>query len=312
MNTYSQGELLLKLSLFFREVTVINTGAVIVSAGLGDKAMIPAGKISVAQRIAATFRKVGVNMIVVVTGPEDKSLEKQLSQFGVLFLRNKNQISREASARVGLEYLCNKCERIFFMDADRPLLSPNTLRKMLCSSGELTVPAYKEKSGKPLLFSATGARKALEQTKPLLDVVSLSVDDDGILLTATDTQNMTERYKMHDAMITGISLDLSIHCGRQLVDRKMVGLLYLIDETQSVREACGRIHISYSTAWNILNHAEAELGYALVQRNKGGASGAGSVLTDKGSKLLSAYLEFEANIRSNAEALYEQVFEGII
>ena len=146
----------------------------------------------------------------------------------------------------------------------------------------------------------------------MLDVLHLSVDDDGILLTASDTQNMTERYKAHKAMITCISLDLGIHCGRQIVDKKLISLLYLIDETQSVREACSRMQISYSSAWNILNQAEAELDFALVHRNKGGASGSGTVLTEKGSRLLRAYLDFDAMVSSNAEKLYEQFFKGII
>lgn len=293
-------------------MTSINIGAVIIAAGFEDKAILPAGKISVVQRIVAVFRKIGINMIVVVTGNEDKLLEKQLSQSGVLFLRNKNRISRELSAKAGLEFLHNKCERIFLVDADRPLVSPKTLKCMLSSNGELTVPMFREKAGQPLLLSGEGVIRAVEQIKPKLDTVYLSVEDDGVLLTGAEAGQMEERLTAHDAIITGVSMDLSIHCGRQLVDRKLVGLLYLIDETQSVREACGRIHISYSTAWNILNHAEAELGYALVQRNKGGASGSGSVLTDKGSKLLSAYLELEAKIRSNAEAFYEQIFDGII
>ena len=223
-----------------------------------------------------------------------------------MFLRSNSHISREASARVGLEYVSKKCRRIFLIDTDRPLLSPDTLNRMLSHEGELIVPFCKERPGKPLLFSAVGARKALEQTNPMLDVLHLPVDDDGILLTASDAQDMTDRYKAHNAMITGISLDLGIHCGRQIVDKKLISLLYLIDETQSVREACSRMQISYSSAWNMLNQAESELDFILVHRNKGGASGSGSVLTDKGSRLLHAYLEFEAAVRSQAEKLYEQ------
>ncbi|MBQ2959699.1 MAG: NTP transferase domain-containing protein [Oscillospiraceae bacterium] len=273
--------------------------------------MLPAGKLSVVERMVSVFRKAGTDMIVVVTKPDDKPLEKQLSQYGVMFLRSNSHISREASARVGLEYLSKKCRRIFLIDMDRPLLSPDTLNRMLSHEGELIVPFCKERPGKPLLFSAVGARKALEQTNPMLDVLHLPVDDDGILLTASDAQDMTDRYKAHNAMITGISLDLSIHCGRQIVDKKLISLLYLIDETQSVREACSRMQISYSSAWNMLNQAESELDFTLVHRNKGGASGSGSVLTDKGNVLLRAYLEFEAEVRSKAEKLYEHYFEEI-
>ena len=67
---------------------MINTGAVIVEAGMKDAALLPAGNISVAQRMVSAFRKAGTGLIVVVTDPEDKALEKQLSQSGVMFLRS--------------------------------------------------------------------------------------------------------------------------------------------------------------------------------------------------------------------------------
>ena len=291
---------------------MINTGAVIVEAGMKDAALLPAGNISVAQRMVSAFRKAGTGLIVVVTDPEDKALEKQLSQSGVMFLRSNKGLGRESAARMGLEYLCNKCERIFLMDADRPLVFPGVLSQMLRKEGELVVPTYAGVSGRPLLFSAEGAKKALNSAKPMLDTVYLPVEDEGVLLTSAETQTMVERFKIHDSAITNITLDLSINCGKQIVDKKLISLLYLIDETQSVREACGRMHLSYSGAWNILNQAEAELDFALVHRNKGGASGSGTVLTEKGSRLLRAYLDFDAMVSSNAEKLYEQFFKGII
>ncbi len=288
----------------------MSIGAVICTAGFNDIAMLPAGKISAVQRMVAVFQKIGADMIAVLAGAEDKLLEKHLSQFGVVFLRGAERENSDAAMKRGLEYLSGKCERIFLLDADRPLVSPNTLRRMLSHQAELVVPVYDDKKGMPVLLSAQSAKKLLEQPGAQLDAVHVPVEDEGILLGLAESQGMQERFEQHDEMITRLVLDMSIYRGKQIVDKKLVSLLHFVDETQSVREACARMQISYSSAWNMLNRAEEELGHALVNRNKGGASGTGTVLTEKGKGLIRAYAEFEALLRENAERLYAQYFHN--
>ena len=288
----------------------MSIGALICTANFNDIAMLPAGKISAVQRMVAVFQKIGADMIAVLAGAEDKLLEKHLSQFGVIFLRGAEGEKPDTATKRGLEYLSGKCERIFLLDADRPLVSPNTLSRMLSQQAELVVPVHDDKKGKPVLLSACSAKKLLEQPGAQLDAVHVPVEDDGILLGLAESQQMQERFEQHDEMITRLVLDMSIYRGKQIVDKKLVSLLHFVNETQSVREACTRMQISYSSAWNVLNRAEEELGYALVNRNKGGASGMGTVLTEKGMGLIRAYAEFESLLRENAERLYAQYFHN--
>ena len=107
-------------------------------------------------------------------------------------------------------------------------------------------------------------------------------------------------------------MDFAIARGKPVLDGKLVTLLHLIRETQSVRDACSRMQISYSTAWNLLNSAEDSLGYPLILRNKGGPSGSGSLLTEKGSALLAASEQFESAARENLEKLYYTYFENLL
>ena len=72
------------------------------------------------------------------------------------------------------------------------------------------------------------------------------------------------------------------------------------------------MQISYSTAWNLLNAAEDAVGYPLILRNKGGPSGTGSLLTEKGDRLLVACDRFEAAAREKLETLYGEYFEGVL
>ena len=57
----------------------MNLGAVLIAAGSNTNPMHPSGEITVAQRMIASLQKAGVTMIAVVTGPEDKKMEKQLA-----------------------------------------------------------------------------------------------------------------------------------------------------------------------------------------------------------------------------------------
>ena len=233
------------------------------------------------------FQKGGVDLIALVTGPADKKLEKQLAQPGLVFLHNETTENRVLSRKLGLEYLRSKCERIFLVFADRPLVAPETVSEMLEVAGDVVIPTCEGQPSQPILLSGSGidwfdAQNEDRLSVPVLhrnglQVSYVNVDDPGLLL-----------------------------------DRKLMVLLYLIRETQSVRDACSRMQVSYSTAWNMLNAAENELGYPLILRNKGGPSGTGSLLTQKGKELLSAYERFEIAAKENMEKLYDTYLRDVL
>lgn len=111
---------------------------------------------------------------------------------------------------------------------------------------------------------------------------------------------------------TCLEAEFSIRKGGAHIGSKLLSLLFQIRQTQSVRDACSRVQISYSTAWNLLNTAENDLGYPLILRNKGGPSGTGSLLTEKGQELLHAYEQFESAARENMERLYDAYLRDIL
>lgn len=290
----------------------MDIGAVLITAGCGKEAGMPSGSISVAQRMIAVLQKAGVAMIAVVTDPEDKKLEKQLAQSGVFFLRNESPDDIARSARLGLAYLEKKCDRIFFVQADRPLLDPDTLEMMLNTAGAIVVPAHRGQSGQPMLLRLPynghdPFRFEMPDTARILEV-----EDPSIHLHAAQAAVLTDAIARHDRKLTRPVLDFAITRGKPVLDGKLITLLNLIRETQSVRDACSRMQISYSTAWNLLNSAEDSLGYPLILRNKGGPSGSGSLLTERGSTLLSACEQFELAAREKISQLYDAYFRDII
>ena len=77
-------------------------GAILITTGCGTASGAVCGGITVAQRMIASLQKSGVAMIVVVTGPEDKKMEKQLAQFGESV---SGEVTCAISARVPRIYL---------------------------------------------------------------------------------------------------------------------------------------------------------------------------------------------------------------
>lgn len=287
-------------------------GAVLITAGCGSIPATLCGGITVAQRMIASLQKAGVTMIVVVTGPEDKKLEKQLAQFGVFFVQNHTPEQEQLSVQLGINFLSDKCDRFFLMYADRPLMDPDTLQKMKTVDADLVVPVHNGKQGQPLLLKSScpviGDMESISRQK----AVVTDVEDPGILILAEEAVSLENVIFQHDRKLTRPVMDFAIARGKPVLDGKLVTLLHLIRETQSVRDACSRMQVSYSTAWNLLNSAEDSLGYPLILRNKGGPSGSGSLLTEKGSALLTASEQFESAARENLEKLYHMYFENLL
>ena len=292
-------------------------GAILIASGEYANPMLPSGEITVAQRMIASLQKAGVTQIVVVTGPDDKKMEKQLAQYGVFFLQNAQPERGDVSITLGLQYLIGKCEWIYLMDADRPLMDPDTLVDLIASGEERILPAFSGQPGQPILVKSscvgrlTGV-KSIADISAMPEFVHRNVQDAGVVLSANEAIHEKTRIAEHEVKLTRLVPEFTLYRGKTLLDTKLVALLRLIRETQSVRDACSRMQISYSTAWNLLNGAEASLGYLLVLRNKGGPSGSGSLLTEKGECLLNACDQFEIEARDNLATLYSRFLQSVL
>lgn len=91
----------------------------------------------------------------------------------------------------------------------------------------------------------------------------------------------------------------------------MKQLLRSIKEQGSVREACEKMGLSYSKGRRMIERAEGELGYSIVERTHGGKNGGNARITEAGSSLLKKYEKFEAEIEEAAREKFDEIF-GII
>lgn len=85
-------------------------------------------------------------------------------------------------------------------------------------------------------------------------------------------------------------------------------LLKGIRREGSVREACEKMGMSYSKGRRIIERAERELGFTIIERSHGGKNGGGAMLSEKGALLLERYEQFEQELDQIAEEKYREIF----
>ena len=81
-------------------------------------------------------------------------------------------------------------------------------------------------------------------------------------------------------------------------------LLKGIEKTGSLRQAAAEQGISYRKAWLVLKDIEKRLGFQIVERQVGGVSGGGSVLTASGKSLMKRYEQFRAEANKALERIF--------
>lgn len=99
--------------------------------------------------------------VIIVLGayPQD-ILEALKDQNKVEFITNQNDHhDMFDSVKTGLSR-CNT-ERVLFLPGDCPFASPELIKRMLKSEGDVIVPAYKDKTGHPILLSQSAVFELL-------------------------------------------------------------------------------------------------------------------------------------------------------
>ena len=85
-------------------------------------------------------------------------------------------------------------------------------------------------------------------------------------------------------------------------------LLECIRGEGSVRDAYEKMGLSYSKGRKMLERAERELGYTIVERSPGGKNGGSARVSKDGMRLLSRYERFEKELTELAEEKYREIF----
>jgi molybdate transport system regulatory protein len=85
-------------------------------------------------------------------------------------------------------------------------------------------------------------------------------------------------------------------------------LLKRIEQKGSLHQAAIDMKMSYRKAWITLRSIENKLGFHLIYRQVGGASGGGSQITDAGRELMKQYEAFRNDVKEAIETIYRKHF----
>lgn len=211
----------------------MNYGAVIVAAGLssrmGDfKPLLQIGSRSVVQHVISAFRRAGIEQIVVVTGHNAAALEAHLADSGVTFLHNEHYRTTQMfdSTKIGLSYMMDRCDRVFFTPVDIPLFTAQTIRNLMDCPAPLAAPFCAGKQGHPLLISSSlidvllndngdgGLKGAIARAG--LPVTHVDVDDPGVLHDADTPEEFQTLIALYHNRSTRFPSDEEI---TQLLDQ---------------------------------------------------------------------------------------------
>ena len=307
-------------------------GAVIVAAGMSTrmkqfKQLMRIGDMSIAERVIVNYKRAGVGEIVMVTGHNADQLEKALRGFDIAFVRNDRYAETEMfdSARLGLEKINGKCDRLFFGPVDVPFFTDQTVSDLIAAMDEnpsvkIVIPGCKGRSGHPILIDGSilpqilshsgemGMKGAIDSL-PADSIARIEVPDEGAVTDADTMDDYRRLVDLHNDRILHPLIKLSFASTSAFFGPGTVDLLREIDKCGNVREACERCGFSYSKAWTIIKNCEEKFGYNIVERQAGGQTGGSASVTEKGRNLLSVYDELERELDNIAEKRFKELMQ---
>jgi len=301
-------------------------GGVIAAASKKEAVpLLQVGSITIIKRIVLSFQQAGIFPIVIVTGIDEYEVKSHLANYDVIFLHNDNFEAPPLfdSVKIGIEYLQDKCERVMFVPVNVPMFSPATLKLLMDTQGDIVTPAYKGKGGHPVIISSNvipelldysgdnGLRGAAESIGNRRTWVE--TNDEGILISIHNEAQLQMNLEKHNNDLLHSFVNVCLEKEFVFFNSRTKLLLFLIWDTNSVKQACEMMALSLGKAWDMLNKLENELGYEVVQRRHGGSHGGRTALTEKGIDFLKAYQQFESNIFQYAQnEFYTQFYTNHI
>ncbi|MGL4345022.1 MAG: NTP transferase domain-containing protein [Cellulosilyticaceae bacterium] len=308
-------------------------GAVIVAAGLSSrmkafKPMLELAGSTMIKTAIKTLADTGIDPIIVITGHNADQLEAHLSSTPVSVVRNSDYLTTDMfhSAKIGMHAIAPQCDAFFFLPADSPLFSSDTLRSLTAhmeqTDCDVASPSYQGKGGHPLLIKATATPNLVSYSgdtglKGALalfdgDKRVLALQDIGTTLDADHPKDyeVLQGYASSQTRLKPVQHQLTLSLSRETPfwHMQITQLLLAIDHNHSIRKSCTQLGISYSYGWKMIKIAEHQLGFPVLTAHTGGKHGGGSHLTSSGKAFLNAFLDFNTQMNTLSQIHFEKNF----
>jgi CTP:molybdopterin cytidylyltransferase MocA len=131
------------------------------------KPLLPLGNSTFIEQIVNTLREGGVEKIAVVTGRDAPLIEERLAGSRINFIHNRDFAVTDMfySASMGLRFMAEQVDGIFFNPADVPLFSAETVRSLAMrlqnTGGHIIIPVYRGRNGHPVAMKSCGIKELL-------------------------------------------------------------------------------------------------------------------------------------------------------
>lgn len=283
----------------------------------GISPLADVGGVSLIRRLVLTLQQANINLIVVITGCESLELRHHLADYEVVFICNENYETSDkfASAKMGLRFLQNLCDKVALVSLKTPFFKSETLRSMCQEEGNAVIPVCQGRRGHPLLIRQEiipdilaysgndGMRGAIGKIR---EKTFLDVSDEGVLNIVENGETFDDLIKTHNRQLMHPFVRLSLETGQVFFDKRAKMLLCLIREVHSVQKACEQVGLSRGKAWDLIARMEREMGFTIVQRQQGGGRERKTRLTPEGEYFLASYIEYEGAVRQYAREKFQE------
>lgn len=187
--------------------------SVILAAGESKRMGVPKALLQIQgksflEHLVAILRNAGLHEISVVLGHDSDKIIAQLQDLKVDFVINENyQKGQLSSIQAAIKSVTKDCDAMMICPIDRPLISPELIRKMieayLKTKPPIVIPIFDAKRGHPIIFSSSlfpevlrapydiGARAVVWAHHN--EVVEVPTNEEGILINI-DTPELYEKY----------------------------------------------------------------------------------------------------------------------
>lgn len=94
----------------------------------------------------------------------------------------------------------------------------------------------------------------------------------------------------------------------KMFDENCFRILCAVEKTGSLNQAAKEVCLTYCVALKIMKRNEQELGFALLERKKGGSEGGGSQLTPEAKKFMEQYRSFNKELAEAVRTIRDEHF----
>lgn len=173
------------------------------------KQLLPLGESTVIRKCIDSIITAGIKDIIAVISSQGEEIRREIDRLPIRIAINKIPESEMAdSVRTGIKVIDSTSTGVLIYPSDHPLVSPQTLKKLLYKHIEepdrILIPRYNKKGGHPTLFpflivkdiyEGLNLREIIKRDSQ--KILYIDVSDEGVILDIDRIEDYEEILKKY-------------------------------------------------------------------------------------------------------------------